>query len=91
MKAKCQCVLNDGSWRVAWHLVGLPDSLAKKTFAGTAVELEAAVNWVRAVDELKTRTNPIAKPEVSEDDEEDGGGGKGAKGQWKKKKKKAEE
>ena len=37
---------------MAWALTGLPDPLSRKRFAGTAAELEAVADYVKAEEEL---------------------------------------
>lgn len=50
-----QTMLDDGDWRMGWHLTTLRDPLAKVRFGGAERELEAVAAYTRALDELDTR------------------------------------
>ena len=71
-KAFHQVALSGGQWKVAWALTGLPDPLTRKRFAGTATELEAVADFVKAEEELdkKSRGGMTLGQRVKEDGDE---------------------
>ncbi len=55
MKASHQAMLDEGSWKLAWHLTTLRDPLSRQQFGGTERELEAIASYSRALEELEVR------------------------------------
>ena len=47
---------SDGQWKVAWSLTFLPDPIENKRSGATEAELEAALGYIRCVEDLKART-----------------------------------
>ncbi len=57
LKAKRQCVLQQGERSTAWLLTGLQDPLESKHFAGEAVEMATVAAYTKALRELRTRVS----------------------------------
>ena len=55
LKATHQAALDDGDWRVAWHLTGLRDPLLRQRWGGTERELETIAAYSKAMEDLATR------------------------------------
>ncbi len=76
MKATHQCMLDDGQWNLAWHLICMRDPLAREKFGGSERELEAIAAYSRSIEELDQRMrreNNRARSGNAEDhDEKDG-------------------
>ncbi len=66
MKGTYQTALDDGSWKLGWHLTTLRDPLAKPRFGGTERELEAVAAYSRAIEELESRMQRAREPETEE-------------------------
>lgn len=75
-KAIRQCVIDKGSWKIAWMLTYLPELRAQRHFGGNEAELEVISGYVRNIDELegkvqKTKSS-VDHREGDEEEDPDG-------------------
>jgi hypothetical protein len=87
MNSVTQCALDNGEWRVAWLMSGLPQHMfSRKRFAGSERQAETMAAYLTAEDRLNTfaKTGAAAKADDFYDEEEQtegpAGGGKGRRG-----------
>ncbi|CAE7242297.1 unnamed protein product [Symbiodinium microadriaticum] len=67
-----QTALDGGNWELGW-LTTLKDPLARKKWGGEAQDLEAAADYLRAVQDLEKRSKQLSwKPKDEEEEEAEG-------------------
>ena len=71
MKAKLQCVLQQGEWASAWQLTGLPDPLSRREWAGTKEEMAIISGYMNSVHKLKKRMKEAKEAGGAGQDEAD--------------------
>lgn len=68
-----QTALDGGNWELGWLITTLKDPLARKKWGGEAQDLEAAADYLRAVQDLEKRSKQLSwKPKDDEEEEAEG-------------------
>ena len=88
LRAIHQCSLDQGDWRVAWHLLHLQDPVEKPRFGGEPQQLEVVAGYIRAMNDLEKKSR--MSPNLNQNGDDPPENQKGGKGKGKKKKAEAE-
>ena len=59
MKGTHQACLDNGSWKLGWHLTGLVEPMSRPRFGGSERELEAVAAYTRAIEDLEQRIERV--------------------------------
>ena len=80
LRALHQCSLDNGDWRTAWLLTGLPDPVERPKFGGEPQDLEVIAAYIKAMAELEKKGRSLPPTSDSNPDKDKPGQpGKGKK------------